>query len=162
MNILALDLGTNVGYAYNQGTAFQAGTWTLATDIEVTNWGKDRSTRRKDPRIERLCEKLAALPLFDAIVFEDVQFSSYRKQMQLWAAYRSAVWLCGKTTLFEAVDVQTLKTFATGKGGVDKASMDAALLRQYPNLWEMAKGSDTVDAIWIHLWARKNLGRIKP
>lgn len=159
MNILALDLGTNVGYAYNQGTAFQAGTWTLATDTEVAKWGKVRLTRRKDPRIERLCEHLSKLPQFDAIVIEDVQFQSARKQAHLWAGLRSAVWLCLKGKVFEAVDVKVLKKFA-GYGGADKDAMRRLLYARHPKMLPYLDDNG-VDACWIWHWAKENLGRIK-
>lgn len=160
MNICALDIATATGFAYNQGNNFVAGTWKLATAAEIKKWGKDRSTRRKDPRVERLCENLTRLPQFDIIVIEDVQFATYRKQAQLWPALRSAIWLCGKAKHFEAVDVKTLKKFA-GHGGADKAAMSALLKRQHPELWRAEYGDDAIDAIWIYLWAQKNLSRMK-
>lgn len=160
MRICGIDIGTSTGYAYSDGVCFNAGAWKLASAKEVTAWGKDRSTRRKDPRVERLCEKLSALPQFDVIVIEDVQFASYRKQAQLWPALRSAVWLCGKAKFFEAVDVKTLKKFAI-HGNADKLGMSNALKRQHPELWRAEYGDDTIDAIWLWLWAGKNLSRIK-
>lgn len=160
MNILALDIATACGYAYTDGVCFHAGTWQLASPKEIKQWGKERLTRRRDPRVERLCEKLSALPQFDAIVVEDVQFATYRKQAQLWPALRSAVWLCGKAKVFEAVDVQTLKKFAI-HGGADKLGMSNALKRQYPELWRAEYDDNTIDAIWIYLWAQKNLARMK-
>lgn len=160
MNILALDIATACGYAYTDGVCFNAGTWTLATAKEIRQWGKERLTRRRDPRVERLCETLTMLPQFDAIVIEDVQFASSRKQAHLWAALRSAVWLCGKAKVFEAVDVQTLKKFAVS-GGVDKYAMRAALALQHPQLWRDEYDDNAIDAIWIWLWAEKNLARMK-
>lgn len=160
MNILALDIATACGYAYNQGATVTAGTWKLASAKEVTVWGKDRLTRRRDPRVERLCENLTQLPNFDIIVIEDVQFASTRKQAHLWAALRSAVWLCGKAKVFEAVDVQKLKKFAFS-GRADKLAMSAALKAQHPSLWKAEYDDNVIDAIWIWLWGQQNLSRIK-
>lgn len=159
-DILAIDIGTSTGWAYNRGDEFFAGSWKLASPKEIEKWGKERLTRRKDPRVERLCEKLSALPEFDVIVIEDVQFASSRKQAHLWAALRSAVWLCGKTRIFEAVDVKTLKKFAIS-GNADKAAMSTSLLLQHPEFWRAEYGDDTIDAIWLYLWAQKNLARMK-
>lgn len=119
MNVLALDLGTKTGYAYNWGDKFVAGTWALASAKEVTAWGKVRLNRRNDPRIERLCDCISSQgnDAFDAIIFEDVQFVSTTFQAHLWAGLRSAVWLCGKAKHFDCVPVATLKKFATGNGG---------------------------------------------
>jgi hypothetical protein len=160
MNILALDIATATGFAYNQGDVFTTGTWKLASPKEIASWGKERLTRRRDPRVERLCETLTCLPQFDIIIHEDVQFVSSRKQAHLWAALRSAVWLCGKAKHFEAVDVQTLKKFA-GCGGADKEHMSAMLRAQYPEFWRAEYDDNVIDAIWIWLWGQKNLGRIK-
>lgn len=161
MDILALDLSSSTGYAFNRGGLFQAGTWKLSTKSEVTAWGKVRLTRRKDPRIERLCKHVAALGQFDILLWEDVTFSSSTWQTQLWSSLRTAVWLCGLAQHFECIPVQTLKKFATGKGGADKAAMSAALQKQYPCLWaKYGADDDAVDAIWLHLWAVKNLQRI--
>lgn len=160
MNILALDLGTKTGYAYNRGEAFVAGTWTLGTSKEIKQWGKERLTRRKDPRIMRLCVHLAELGLFDVLVFEDVQFSVYTQQTQLWSSFRSAIWLCGQSTVTECIPVTTLKKFATGNGGEQKEGMELMLKKNHPNLWRAGMGNDTVDATWLWLWSRKNFSRL--
>lgn len=163
MDILALDISSSTGYAFNRGGLFQAGTWKLSTKTEVAAWGKVRLTRRKDPRIERLCKHVATLGQFDVLIWEDVTFQSTTWQTQLWSSLRTAVWLCGLAQHFECVPVQTLKKFATGKGGADKAGMSAALEREHPQLWaRYGADDDTVDAIWIHLWAQKNLQRMVP
>lgn len=160
MKICGIDIGTSTGYAYSDGVCFNAGAWKLASAKEVTAWGKDRLTRRRDPRVERLCENLTRLPNFDIIIIEDVQFASTRKQAHLWAALRSAVWLCGKAKVFEAVDVQKLKKFAFS-GRADKLAMSAALKAQHPSLWKAEYDDNVIDAIWIWLWAQKNLSRTK-
>ena len=78
MNILALDLGTSTGFCHTIVDGHCAGTWVLATDKEVKQWHRDRTARRKDPRIARLYAKLLVVrPCPDVVVFEDVQFQSY-------------------------------------------------------------------------------------
>lgn len=162
MKILGLDLGTKTGYAYNdEENRIRAGTWVLATPKEVTQWGKERQTRTRDPRVERLCERLSSLPIFDIVVFEDVQFASYTKQVQLWSALRSAVWLCGKSKIFECVDVKKLKVWATGNGNADKDKMRHFLERRHPAQYHSSFDDNAVDAIWLYLWANINLARTK-
>ena len=161
MNILALDIGTNMGYAYNFGGNFHAGTWTLATAKEIKAAGKSRLNRRNDPRMKTLCNILSGLPEFDAVVFEDVEFSSYRLQMQLWAGLRSVVNLCARAKHFDCVPVSTLKKFATGHGGATKEMMGIHLHKKYPLLWDITMDDNAIDAVWIHLWAQKNLSRMK-
>jgi hypothetical protein len=92
------------------------------------------------------------------VVFEDVQFSSYTSQTQLWASYRTAVWLAfGKTSLIECVDVKTLKKFACN-GNATKEMMAYAAKKRLgpldPNLDDNA-----IDALWIFTWARATLRR---
>lgn len=165
MNVLALDLGTYCGYAFNRGEFFQAGTWKLASAKEVTAWGKARLSRRNDPRVKRLCEQITELGEFDVLVFEDVQFVSTTYQAHLWAGLRSAAWLCGVAKHFEAVPVKTLKLFATGNGNATKELMAKILYRvsELPRRFELVSTLDDngVDACWLWIWAQKNLTRIE-
>lgn len=162
MRILALDLGTNTGFAHNLTGSLQAGTWLLATDKEIASWGKNRLRRRCDPRMQRLSNLLVELPKPDIVVFEDVEFSKYTQQTQLWASFRATVWLAlGTKTYMECVPVKTLKLFATGSGGADKPAMAAALYRQQPELKKAGLDDNAVDAIWLYSWASTNLGRMK-
>lgn len=158
--ILALDLGTKTGYCYGHNNRDQQrGTWNLATAKEVRAWGKERLTRRCDPRIARLQSQLHRLPRADIVVFEDVQFSSYTLQVQLWASLRAAVWLTyeGTGTLIECVPVTTLKAFATGAGNANKNGM----LRAATRLGYNVEGLDdnAIDALHLWRWAERNLGR---
>lgn len=161
MNILALDLGTHTGFAYNLGSEFSWGTWTLGTPKEIRQWGKERKTRTYDPRIGKLCKKIGELGYFHLVVFEDVMFSTYTKQTQLWSALRAAVWLCADTSRFDCVPVSTLKLFATGKGNADKSMMSEALRLQHPGIWEPTMDDNAIDAIWAWCWAEKTYGRMK-
>lgn len=164
--ILALDLGTKTGYCYGTATnKLTCGTWQLATPKEVRQWGKERLTRRCDPRVARLWNELDRLPRPDVVVFEDVEFASYTKQVQLWASLRAAVWLsfggydgCGWSgVLVECVPVATLKKFATGAGNADKTGMARAASR----LGLTVKGLDdnAIDALHLWRWAERNLSR---
>jgi Holliday junction resolvasome RuvABC endonuclease subunit len=164
MNILALDLGTKTGYCHTLlgSVGWAAGTWELAVDKEVTAWGKQRITRRRDPRVTRLRDKILALPKPDLIVFEDVEFQTYTYQTQLWSSFRAAAWLAyGEEVAYECVPVSTLKKFATGSGSADKTGMRRALIRRFPELCLSPKTDDNaVDAIWIYKWAETNLIRL--
>jgi hypothetical protein len=165
VKIVAIDLGTSTGIAHNLNGVMEAKTIKLATAKEVTLWGKNRLTRREDPRVARLADELNKYREADVCVFEDCQFSSYTKATQLWASLRAAVWLTfgcfGFSKIVECVPVTTLKMFATGAGNATKEMMAAALKKQYPLLWRPCYCSedDTVDAIWLYLWAEKTLSR---
>jgi len=162
VKILALDLGTKTGVAWNYGPPLWATTWTLATAKEVTTWGKTRLTRRCDPRVPRLYQTLTHIMLPpDLIVFEDVEFSTYTKQTQLWASFRSALWLASVAlgAAIECVPVTTLKKFATGSGDADKTQMAKAMFTQFPGT-PRDLDDNAIDALWILKWAEKNLSRM--
>jgi len=164
VNCLALDLGTNTGYATN-ANGFRAGTWELATAAQTKARRVDRLDRRCDPRIRYFYDKLKARDEginFDLVVFEDVQFQSYTMQCQLWSSYRAAMWLAFPRAHFECVPVSTLKKFATGHGGAIKEMMANALTRQHPNALWAGLDDNAVDAVWLWLWAKRNFGRLKP
>lgn len=164
MNILALDIGTKTGYAFDNGvfatklSPIQCGTWTLATPREITQFGKERLNRRRDPRVLRLQQNLRVFSP-DIVVFEDVQFASSTYQVQLWSALRAAIWLTFPACLIDCVPVATLKRFATDHGGATKPMMAAALRRKHPSIWTAALDDNAVDAAWLWLWAKQNLGR---
>lgn len=162
MNTLSVDIGTHCGYAYNRGGQFFAGTWHLMSAKEVTAQAKVRLNRRKDDRVDRLCSALSSLgnEAFDAIVFEDCQFSTTTYACQLWSGLRSAIWLCGLAKHFDCVPVATLKLFGTGNGAATKSAMGTALKRQRPDLWRVEYDDNAIDAIWLWLWAQKNLARL--
>lgn len=163
MKILSLDLGTDTGYAFGdtEGTKFEMGTWKLATAREIRAWGKERLTRRRDPRPRRLCEQILALKFWpDLIVFEDVQFASSTYQTQLWASLRTGVWTCfGDEVSFDCVPVATLKKFATGNGSANKAQMETAFLAQ--GGLGCRFDDNAIDAYFVWKWAKQNLSRAK-
>jgi hypothetical protein len=154
MNVLGVDLGTKCGACWNIGGKLNCETWKLATPKEVTEWGKSRALRRKDPRIERLCQRLSLLPM-DVVVFEDVEFSTYTYQTQLWSSLRGAIWLCAKAKLVDCVPVSTLKRFATGHGGATKEMMRSAY-DKIDNL-PSAVDDNAVDAYFLWKWAQDHL-----
>jgi len=161
--ILAIDIGTNTGYAYNDEVRLQfpIGTWRLSTDAEIRQSGKTRMNRRRDPRVLRFRDYLKSVPWPDIIVFEDVQFASSTYQVQLWSALRATIWLTFPDNFIDCVPVGTLKKFATGSGSATKPMMAAALQRRYRSMWTPHLDDNAVDAAWLWLWAEKNLSRAK-
>jgi Holliday junction resolvasome RuvABC endonuclease subunit len=172
MRVIALDLGTATGFAYDDPhDGLICGTWNLASAKEVTAWGKDRSTRRNDPRISRLYDLILAAQEknhFDIAIFEDVQFSSSTYQVQLWSSFRAACWLAFRKyqtgVRIDCVPVKTLKSFATGNGNADKAAMMSAAKRKKllddPTEFDDLD-DNAIDALHLYDWAQKNLGRMK-
>jgi hypothetical protein len=168
VKILALDFGTKTGVAHNLRNPddLTAETYELATKREITLWGKQRLTRRCDPRPERLGKILGdiadGLGAPDVVVFEDVEFTTYTWQCQLWSSLRTAAWLSlsERAKHFDCINVTSLKLFATRCGGATKEMMKSALTRRYPAFANSALDDNAIDAIWIWLWAKQNLSRI--
>jgi len=182
MKILAIDLGTKTGWAYGEVEYLTAvpelGTWDLATKKEIKEWGRNRMTRRCDPRIRRLHSELLKFPeKVDCVVFEDVQFASYTLQVQLWSSLRAVVWIvfgCYPGIVLECVPVGTLKQFATGCGGALKYHMANAAVQWCPSIFAFKKSTsdltdlrtgarlddNAIDALHLWRWATRSLTRV--
>lgn len=152
--VLALDLGTKTGYAYRTASgAVTSGTWKLATAKEV----REQEGRERDCRYCRLAEnihELVAREQIEILGFEDVQFSTYTAQTQLWASLRGAVWSVGcryPGIDVEAVPVGSLKKFATGHGNATKEMMAAALGRTHPGYFLNVRAPDDNEIDALHL-----------
>jgi len=164
--ILALDLGTTTGWAYrSRSGGITAGSWLLMTDEAITKAAKTRMDRRLDARIPVLHSKLVSVwrdqtlnePGFenpvDFLVFEDVQFSRYTKQTQLWASFRAVVWLyCRNYNIqVDCCPVTTLKKFGTGSGKANKDFMMQEAARLFPNV--PIVDDNCADALHLLQWA---------
>lgn len=181
MNFLALDLGSSTGYCFNVSSRRYSGTWKLATAKELNDQKRTRMDRRGDIRVSRFFAKIMALQSssqFSAIVWEDVQFSKHTLATQLWASFRTAIWLAfpGPQPVKECVGVTALKKLSTGNGAADKDGMARALVAKESHLWnlcgkvgalkvvEKATGrlltNDEVDAILLWIWTNIALGRM--
>ncbi len=166
LKILGLDLGTDTGIAFYDGKSITAETWKLGTAKEITAWGKSRATRRGDPRVLRffnLLHKMVVQSRPDVIAFEDVEFQTYTKQTQLWSSFRTVVWLvaAGAGVLCDCVGVSSLKLFGARHGGATKEMMRDALFKRHPEFNKITD-HNTIDAIWVTLWATNRFARLLP
>jgi len=165
VNILALDLGSTTGIASgliseSRPSIVLARLW--AAPKELRDMRKNRMDRRGDIRVTRFFSWLTTThqtSKFDLVVFEDVQFSSSTAQTQLWASFRSCVWIAFPKSVVEAVPVGTLKKFSAGFGSADKAQMGAALKRCHLDAHALCADDNAVDACWLWYWAKHNLLR---
>jgi len=172
-SILALDLGTTTGWAARtvlpSGAVIESsGIWTLATDKELRQQTKFGNPRALDCRIIAFRDfmegAVKSIPV-DIIVFEDVEFSKFRMQTQLWASLRAVVWLTsgpyfprGNSGKFEGyirdvVPVATLKKFATGKGNAKKEDMEKAFKKRFPG--RKFATDDEIDAVFVLEWTKQ-------
>lgn len=166
-SILALDLGTTTGWAFrNRAGIVTAGSWLLQTKAATTAAAKLRMDRRLDARIPALFAKLVGMyrdhenPI-DFMVFEDVQFSQYTQQTQLWSSFRAVMWLFAAHNAIDidCCPVKTLKKFGTGNGAADKAQMMREAARLFPNV--PIVDDNCADALHLLSWARTITTRAK-
>jgi len=141
-NILALDLGTNTGYAVHckEIPRDDAGTWCLGTRETIARAVERRLDRKQDPRFLHLLAFIrqyrVSFPSLDTIVFEDVEFGTSRMQCHLWATWRAAIWVQQGIDM-DCLATGKLKQFATGKGNADKNMMARALVARDPERYEI-------------------------
>lgn len=165
-NFLALDLGTKTGFAFNCRNTLAAGTWRLSSAKDLRAAVDERLNRRCDIRIPEFVRLVSGLVRefhINAIVFEDVQFSKYTLQTQLWSSLRGALWTI-PGVYFDCVPVTTLKKFATGNGGADKDAMRRAFDRTDFTPFKRPENDlddNGIDATFMWLWAMKNLNRTR-
>lgn len=176
MKILALDLGTKTGYAYNHGTTMIAGTLKLATDAEITAQAKLRMDRRLDCRAARLYNWLwttIATERPHVVLFEDVQFTTFTAPVQLWSTYRGVLWSVlhqYPNTIPECVPVTTLKRTTTRHGSADKDEMKFHVVKIFgerlkqdgKNLLDsrgVMLDDNAIDALSLWNWANTHLLR---
>lgn len=169
VNILALDLATKTGYAYNSGDRFYFGTWTLGEEKALRAARLSRMDRRNDLRVhelyKHLSQEMAVWPDPQIVIFEDVQFASSTDQVQLWSSLRTAVWLAfppSSGVNVECVNVARLKSYATGYGSAKKPLMEKYLRLRHPEIYSHQMDDNAVDAAWLWLWAKEHLTRMSP
>lgn len=164
--ILALDLGTKTGASTRNSFGDIKGfTWKLASDKQLREARQKGLDRAGDIRVPELGRKITEFLGYlgaggerPVIVFEDVQFLSSQMQSQLWASFRTVVWVeAEKRGLITIpVPVGTLKKFATGHGGATKEMMAASLSKVEPGFstdWD----DNQVDARWLRRYAEAKI-----
>jgi Holliday junction resolvasome RuvABC endonuclease subunit len=165
LKVLALDLGTKTGFAYNTDDGkLHAGTHVLASPKEITLWRKQRFDRRLDLRPIRLYQWLMhrlseSKP--QILIFEDVMFSTTALATQMWATLRCALWMAAydANIPIECVPVGTLKKFVTGNGHATKEAMEASVKTRWPDAWNSKLDDNAVDATGLFFWAQEKLKR---
>lgn len=162
---IALDLGTKTGWAIaDDSELVGCGTILLLKDSERKAAAKVwPDLRAYDPRPGLLhswiISRASEVPNGSTVhlIFEDVQFSSYTLQVQLWASLRAAVWIsliyAPVAVKFSTLAVGTLKKAATGHGNATKDMMGAAAKRV--SGLDLAEGLDdnAIDALHLLRYA---------
>jgi hypothetical protein len=154
MNILALDLGTNTGWARRLDGKVVSGTWSLPPKKK----GADCCVI--DPRLILFRQRLRDNTDVDALVYEDVKFVRSQAQAHLWAGFRAVLWLFAHDFSIPTFccPVQTLKKFATGSGAADKDAMALAYYEKVGlNPRFAALDDNAIDAWHLLHWAEATL-----
>lgn len=156
MNVLALDLGTNLGWARLR-TVTEAGTVLLGTDKDLRLAKKARLDRRLDIRVRALVDWLDCQGPINLCVFEDVRFASSQAQAHLWASFRGAIWAWAAHSAMQidCIDTGKLKLWTTGAGNATKEMMAAAAAKRWPWLNTDRLDDNGVDAVCLLQWARE-------
>lgn len=147
--ILALDLGTNLGWAsYCHVKGATAGTLVLASDKALRDAKKLRLDRRLDIRIQALSLWLESQPV-DLLVWEDVKFCSSQAQGHLWGSMRGVLWsfAARRGILTDCLDTGKLKKWTTGSGSADKQAMEQAIRFRWPELVRSEYDDNAYDAL---------------
>lgn len=149
MKVLALDLGTKLGWAkFCTYAGTEAGTLELASDKNLRYAKKLRLDRKLDIRIQALALWLEPQPL-DLLVWEDIRFCSSQAQGHLWGSLRGVLWsfAARRGVLTDTLDSSKLKKWTTGSGSADKPAMEAAVRRRWPELVQPGYDDNTYDAL---------------
>lgn len=162
MKILALDLGTQLGWASYESNEFEsihASTLVLAGAGDLKYAKKLRMDRRLDIRVMAFTDWLWAKPKFDWIIFEDVRFASSQAQAHLWASFRGIVWAYAHRTGTqpECLDTSKLKLWTTGHGNATKEMMLASATKRWPRHVRAGMDDNACDALCLLMWAKETI-----
>ena len=144
MKILALDPGTNCGFALLDKKSIVSGTWDLSTH-------RDES---RGMRLIRLRNKLKEIGKVDIIVFEVSKNYMSTLGAEVAGEIRGLIttWAHDNKIEYQGVNVSTIKKVATGKGNANKQLMIETANRIFnKNLTD----NNEADALLVLDYARK-------
>ena len=143
MKILALDLGTNTGWAYTDLNIVTAGTESFQNNrfsgggmryLRFRNW---------------LTEMYTAAEGIDAVYFEEVRRHAATTAAHVYGGMLAILtaWCEEKQIPYQSFSVGSIKKNATGKGNANKEMMIDAAMKKWPSI-ELVD-DNTCDALWI-------------
>lgn len=129
MNILALDLGQNCGWAMKSEGKITSGVWDLKPS-------KFDSHGVRFLMFKRRLEMDILTSGIKKIFFESVRKHIGTDAAHAYGGYMSHVQsVCLENKIeFEGVPVQTIKKYATGSGNADKKQMISAAITKFKNI----------------------------
>jgi Holliday junction resolvasome RuvABC endonuclease subunit len=138
MRILAIDPGTNCGWATTDGGTIISGTWNL-------KGGRYEGAGMRFVRLRRFLEEFGPV---DRIVFEEVRRHLGTDAAHVYGGIVAVVMaFCEERQVpYEGIPVGTIKKLATGKGNANKDAMVAAARERWP---EFDGDDNEADARWM-------------
>ena len=139
--VLALDLGTQLGWALLEGSSLSSGEVCLAP----------RRNEGPGMRLVRFRKFLDEIGDVDALYYESVNrhigtqaahvYGSLEGRLQEWCEDRKIAEYCG-------IPVTKIKKHATGKGNADKHAMIDAAKERWPDQQIGEREDNRADALW--------------
>lgn len=142
MNILALDLGTQTGWALLRDNTLFSGT----LSFQPSRW------EGGGMRFLRFTEWLNHLVIggpIERVAFEEVRSHTGTDAAHVYGGFLGVLtqWCETHNIPYEAVPVGTIKKHATGKGNADKPKMLAAARTAWPG--QNVEDDNQADALWL-------------
>ncbi len=153
MKLLALDLATHTGYAFESDAGIlHFGTWDFSPK-------RSDSSGMRFVRFESELNCLWEVYPFTQVYFEEVGFAKTTQAAQVWGGFAAVLmaWCEKRKVRYQGVPVSTLKKHATGKGNADKAKMVAAAEAQG---WKVGDDNQA-DACWLLDFGKRELNMRK-
>ena len=143
--ILALDLGTRTGFAYEGKKHSASGFY----DTKLKN---PEGAGMRFLRFRRWLDTFMNIEPVTECYFEEVKRHNGTLAAQVYGGYRAELmsWCEENDVPYEGVGVGTIKKFATGKGN---ASKDAMILEACLDSGRNIKDDNEADAYWILQYA---------
>lgn len=147
MNILALDLATECGFAM---TPERSGVWSLAKK-------KGEGPGAPFLRLERLLTPLLAEGGIELVIYEYAWFHRGAKASHFFGGLEAITLACcePRRTLCHPLAFSSLKKHATGSGRAKKPEMIKAAHRKWPQIKLI--DDNHADALWLLDYAQEHL-----
>lgn len=147
MNILALDLGQNCGWAMLSDGKIKSGVWDLKPS-------KFDSHGQRFLTFKRHLETEIIIGGVEKVYYEAVRKHIGTDAAQAYGGYMAHVQsVCLENDIpYTGVPVQTIKKHATGKGNADKQQMVDAAIKKFPRTNVI--DDNQADALWLLDYAR--------
>ena len=137
--ILALDLGTNTGWAIMSGS--------ITTGVEKFSNNRHCGGGMRYLKFRRWLDDLWDNSGFSEVYYEEVHRHLGTDAAHTYGGFLATLqaWCEDRDIAYQGVGVGTIKKFATGHGGASKEAMVAAAKAERPYL----EDDNEVDAYWL-------------